>query len=87
MPEILGNAAVFFDPLDVSDMAERIIALLSDEAARDRLTRNARARARRFSWTVTARETAEVIKSAAPQHRRKPSGKRGALGNAIGTSS
>ncbi len=70
MPEILGNAAVFFDPLDAHEMAERIGALLADTAARERLTRNALTRAERFSWQSTAAQTAEVIKSVAPDRDR-----------------
>jgi glycosyltransferase involved in cell wall biosynthesis len=70
MPEILGNAALFFDPLDATDMANRIIALLEDEAVRARLSDKALTRARRYSWLATARKTADVIKSAAPERRR-----------------
>ena len=71
MPEILGNAAVFFDPLDANDMAERISALLCDPEARDRLSRNALQRAERFSWQLTARQTADVIKSVVPDRYRQ----------------
>ncbi len=71
MPEILGNAAVFFDPLDASDMADRISALLADDAERHRLARNALVRAQRYSWELTARQTAEVIKSVSPERYRQ----------------
>jgi len=79
MPEILGNAAVFFDPLDAGDMAERIEALLGDAAARERLGRNALVRAQRFSWQLTATQTAEVIKSVAPDRYRQIGGTSGSL--------
>jgi len=75
MPEILGNAAVYFDPLNASEMAAQIIRLLGNETlsgnetARERLSHNALMRARRFSWAMTARQTAEVIKSAAAPNR------------------
>jgi glycosyltransferase involved in cell wall biosynthesis len=71
MPEILGNAAVFFDPLDENDMANRIGSLLADDAARERLTRNALTRAQRFSWQLTAQQTADVIKSVVPDRYRQ----------------
>jgi glycosyltransferase involved in cell wall biosynthesis len=71
MPEILGNAAVFFDPLDAADMAERIASLLADDGARERLARNALVRAQRFSWQLTASQTAEVIKSVVPERYRQ----------------
>jgi glycosyltransferase involved in cell wall biosynthesis len=71
MPEILGNAAVFFDPLDTSDMADQIGSLLADDAARERLSRNALMRAQRFSWQLTAQQTADVIKSVVPDRYRQ----------------
>ena len=71
MPEILGNAAVFFDPLDTKDMADRIASLLADDAARERLSRNALTRAQRFSWQLTAQQTADVIKSVVPDRYRQ----------------
>jgi len=71
MPEILGNAAVFFDPLDASEMAERISSLLADDAARERLAHNALLRAQRFSWQSTASQTADVIKSVVPDRYRQ----------------
>jgi glycosyltransferase involved in cell wall biosynthesis len=86
MPEILGNAAVFFDPLDVQDMADRIVALLGDDGLRTRLAGNALSRARRYSWAVTARKTAEVIKSAAPRGR-KASGGEPVMQGSVGTGS
>lgn len=86
MPEILGNAAVFFEPLDAADMANRIIDLLEDEAARARLSDKALARARRYSWANTARKTAELIKSAAmPNSRRLRSSQ--TIESSIGTGS
>ena len=78
MPEILGNAAVFFDPLDANDMAERILALLLDDAARERLARNSLNRAQRYSWQLTAIQTADVIKSVVPERYRQI-GKAGSL--------
>ena len=76
MPEILGNAAVFFEPLNAADMANRIVDLLENESARKRLSEKALARARRYSWSVTASKTAELIKSAAVRghrlHRGQP---------------
>lgn len=65
MPEILGNAAIFFDPLDAHDMAMRIEYLLGSESVRSELSAKATMRAQRYSWIVTAKKTAQVIKSAA----------------------
>ena len=41
MPEVAGDAAVFFDPLDVADMAAAIARLLTDPGLCTRLSRKA----------------------------------------------
>jgi glycosyltransferase involved in cell wall biosynthesis len=66
MPEILGEAGHYFDPLDFQDMAEGIIALLEDDAAREELGERAYQRAHLFSRKATAVKTSEVIKSVVP---------------------
>ena len=65
MPEVLGDAALFFDPRDTPVMAERIAAALRDGDLRRRLGAGARARARHFSWDETARRTIGVLLSCA----------------------
>jgi len=65
MPEVLGDAALFFDPRDTRAMAECIATVLRDADLRRRLGTRAEARARHFSWDETARRTACVIHSCA----------------------
>ena len=65
MPEIVGDAAVYFDPLSPDDIENAIVRLLSDPALRHDLSRRGIQRARNFSWQKTAAATAEVLKSAA----------------------
>jgi glycosyltransferase involved in cell wall biosynthesis len=57
LPETAGDAAVLFDPLDTADIAAAITTALGD---RERLAAAGRARAARFSWDATARQTAAV---------------------------
>jgi glycosyltransferase involved in cell wall biosynthesis len=59
LPETGGDAAVYFDPLDVHAMARAINEALG---ARDDLARRGRARAAQFSWRRTAEETAAVYR-------------------------
>lgn len=61
MPEVLGDAAEFFDPNDVDDMCATISGLISDHDQRERLSAAARDRAARYSWQETKRQTLEVI--------------------------
>jgi len=58
--EIAGDAALTFDPTEVSDIARALRALLgSEELCRD-LARRGLERARAFSWERTGRETLRV---------------------------
>jgi len=59
LPETGGDAAVYFDPLDVHAMARAIREALD---ARDDLAERGRARAAQFSWRRTAEETAAVYR-------------------------
>ena len=67
MPEILGEAGHYFDPLNVNDMAKQIIALLENEEDRYELSKRAYQRAHLFSREATAAQTVEVIKSVVPE--------------------
>jgi glycosyltransferase involved in cell wall biosynthesis len=58
-PETGGDAAVYFDPLDVHAMARAIEEALD---ARDDLAQRGRERAAQFSWRRTAEETAAVYR-------------------------
>ena len=63
MPEVLGDAARFFDPTDVAAMAACIADALGNADLRRRLSEKSLARAGAFSWEETARRTADVIKA------------------------
>lgn len=65
MPEILGEAGLYFDPTDIPDMAGKINTLLADDALAQRLSQLGRERSELFSWAVCARQTAAVIMTAA----------------------
>lgn len=69
MPEVLGDAGIYFSPSDVSGLADRILKLLGDDALRAECQQRARARAANFSWTATAKATAEVLCEAAAGRR------------------
>ena len=65
MPEVVGEAALFFDPADADDMANAIDRLLADAKLRLDLGRRALDRASGYSWKSTAARTLDVIKLAA----------------------
>ena len=69
MPEVLGDAAAYFDPADIKDMAGVLDGLLNDADWRRDLGEKALVRSRDFSWQQTAARTLEVLKQAATPQR------------------
>jgi glycosyltransferase involved in cell wall biosynthesis len=61
-PEVGGDAAAYFDPLDAAEMAAVIQRLLHDPAEYAHRRELGLARACLFSWERAARETAAVYK-------------------------
>ena len=64
LPEIAGDAALFFDPYDPKDMAEKLRRILGDEGLRQKLAKRGLARAKRYSWETMARQTLSVYEDA-----------------------
>ena len=62
IPEVVGDAAEFFDPNNVESMAQAINRLLKDKGLRQSLSEKALKRAKVFSWQITADKTLAVIK-------------------------
>jgi alpha-1,3-rhamnosyl/mannosyltransferase len=60
LPEVGGNAALYFDPRDADALAQLLMRVLNDAALRDELRAKSLARAAEFSWERTARETMQV---------------------------
>jgi glycosyltransferase involved in cell wall biosynthesis len=59
LPEVAGEAARYFDPRSVPDIASALIELLSDRALAARLVALGRAREAGFTWQATAEGTLE----------------------------
>ncbi len=57
LPEVVGDAGLYFDPFDVTAIANAIIEMVKDDALRARLSANALARAPAFTWERAARMT------------------------------
>ncbi|MEX2156138.1 MAG: glycosyltransferase family 1 protein [Gemmatimonadales bacterium] len=64
LPEVAGDAAVLVDPGSTEDLARGIAAVWCDEGRRGRLIAQGLVRAREFTWTRAARETAAVYDTA-----------------------
>jgi glycosyltransferase involved in cell wall biosynthesis len=57
LPEVAGEAALFFDPHDVEAIAVTVRRILEDRELADRLRAAGYKRARQFSWDECARRT------------------------------
>ncbi|MEO6095770.1 MAG: glycosyltransferase family 1 protein [Fibrobacteria bacterium] len=57
LPEVAGEAAVFFDPKDPGELAAQLEAVLFDAAAARALSEAGRKRSTRFTWDACAAET------------------------------
>jgi glycosyltransferase involved in cell wall biosynthesis len=57
LPEVVGDAAIQVDPLDVEALARALKELSENGLRRDELAEKGRARAAQFSWDRAARET------------------------------
>jgi glycosyltransferase involved in cell wall biosynthesis len=61
MPEAGGEACLYVDPNDSSDIAEKIEKLITDEKLRQELITKGRIQVMKFNWEKTARETLNVL--------------------------
>ena len=64
LPEIYQDAAEYFDPLSVEDMATAIGRVVGDEQLRKQLIRHGHSVAAKYSWQKTAEETLTVYDQA-----------------------
>lgn len=62
LPEILGDAPVWCDPMDTSSIAEAISAVVSDESVRRRAIESGAQIASGYRWSETARLTVEAYR-------------------------
>ena len=62
LPEVYGDAAHYFDPTNIEDMAEKISEVLSDKKLRDNLIKKGYKQAAKYSWQKTAQQTLDVYK-------------------------
>jgi glycosyltransferase involved in cell wall biosynthesis len=62
LPEVAGDAALYFDPLSVEEMADAVARAMEDGGLREELGRAGMSRAATFSWSRAAAETLRVFR-------------------------
>ncbi len=63
IPEVLGESALYFDPLKVTDITRAMERVLSDTALRLDLRRRGKANVARYCWNASARQLSRLIDS------------------------
>ncbi|MBU1292128.1 glycosyltransferase family 4 protein [Patescibacteria group bacterium] len=63
LPEILGQAAIYFDPENTDDMVDKIKKVLDNKKLQKKLIFQGKETIKKYSWHKMAKETLEVYKS------------------------
>jgi glycosyltransferase involved in cell wall biosynthesis len=62
LPEVLGGAAVYFDPRDPAEIAEALLQVWNNPELQRNLSATGPGQAAGFRWTRTAKETVEIYR-------------------------
>ena len=63
LPEVGGEAALYFDPFNVADIKEKIAAFISNPPLQEKLRQSGKIHAAQFTWIKTAKRTLELLAS------------------------
>jgi glycosyltransferase involved in cell wall biosynthesis len=63
LPEVYGDAALYFDPHDIDGMAAIIGTVLADETLRHEMTEKGYKKVKEYSWERMAKQTLDVYKN------------------------
>ena len=64
LPEVAGEAALYFDPKNVEEIKDKIKKLAEDKKLRKELAKKGKEQLKKFSWEKCGKETLEVLKNA-----------------------
>jgi len=62
VPEVAGEAAIYFDPLNPEKMADAIIKILDNQSLRSSLIEKGRERLKRFNYSKAAEQIMDILK-------------------------
>jgi glycosyltransferase involved in cell wall biosynthesis len=68
MPEVCGDAALYFDPLNTTAITEAMEAVIKDEDLRNTLKQKGLAQCSKFSWQQTAVSLKQIIENQFSTH-------------------
>ena len=62
LPEVGGDAALYFDPEDQSSLREALLEIIKNKSLRDLLKEKAKKQVKKFSWSKTSEETLNLYR-------------------------
>ncbi len=62
LPEVAGDAAIYFDPYDVNDIADKLVQCMKNDN-HDTLIAKQTQQLTHYSWEITGKKTQEIIDS------------------------
>ncbi len=68
LPEIYGSAALYFNPHNPQDMAEKIVKICEDEKLKENLIKKGYQQVKKYSWEKMAEETINGYEKAVLKH-------------------
>jgi len=71
IPEILGDAALYFEPDDIEAMVESMEKALGDKELRDKMTHKGHEQIKKYSWKTMAEEIIKVYEQYACKEKNK----------------
>lgn len=63
LPEIYGDAALYFDPYDVDDLVSKIKLIINDQKLRQILIAKGHLQVKKYSWAKMAKQTWEIYQN------------------------
>ena len=63
LPEVCGDAALYFDPFRKEDLAEKLLMIASDPHLRTQLRELGIEHSKRFTWSLCSRTTANILRA------------------------
>ncbi|MDD5172779.1 MAG: glycosyltransferase family 1 protein [Patescibacteria group bacterium] len=62
LPEIYGQAAIYFNPEDIQDMAKKILEVVTNGPLRERLKILGKNQVKKYSWNKCSKQILEIYK-------------------------
>jgi glycosyltransferase involved in cell wall biosynthesis len=69
LPEVAGNAALLFDPMDVEQLSQHMKSVIADSQLREKLIQLGNERSKIFSWDKAAENIYSILKQVAEKKR------------------